>query len=87
MDEKTLKNLEYLETTFNYASQVCDPLDYQIRQRNLVYTLGNFLLMPLMEHRAELARIKTEEAAKNAEVTPVIAEACQASCQTSESTQ
>jgi len=38
---------------FHHACQACDPLDYQIRQRNLTYTLANYLLIPLAEYREE----------------------------------
>ncbi len=61
MDEKTLNNLTQLEQLFHHTCQVCDPLDYVIRQRNLVYTLTNFLLLPLMEHREEEKKRKEEE--------------------------
>jgi len=60
MDEKTKKNLEQLEQLFQYTCQVCDPLDYAIRQRNLVYTLTNYLLLPLMEYRKEQEDLKKE---------------------------
>jgi hypothetical protein len=53
MDKKKLNNLTALEQMFQHTCQVCDPLDYQIRQRNLLYTLTNYLLLPLMEYREE----------------------------------
>lgn len=62
MDEKTLKNLEQLEQMFQHSCQVCDPLDYQIRQRNLLYTLANYLLLPLAEYRAEQTKLKENQA-------------------------
>lgn len=68
MDEKTIKNLEQLEQMFQHTCQVCDPLDYQIRQRNFLYTLANYLMIPLMEHREEQKK-KAEEAAKIMENT------------------
>lgn len=73
MDEKTKNNLEQLEQLFQYTNQVCDPLDYAIRQRNLVYTLTNYLLLPLMEYREEQAKIKkeAEEAAKSTPEIPI----------------
>ena len=58
MDEKTLKNLQQLEQMFQHACAVCDPLDYEIRQRNLVYTLANFCLIPLAEYREEQKKIE-----------------------------
>jgi hypothetical protein len=60
MEEKTIKNLEQLEQMFQHTCQVCDPLDYQIRQRNFLYTLANYLLLPLMEHREELKKKAAE---------------------------
>ncbi len=62
MDEKTLNNLTQLEQLFQHTCQVCDPLDYAIRQRNLVYTLTNFLLIPLVEYREEQKKIAAEAA-------------------------
>lgn len=64
MDEKLKSNLEQLEQLFQYTCQVCDPLDYAVRQRNLVYTLTNYLLLPLTEYRQELAKKEAEEKTK-----------------------
>jgi hypothetical protein len=64
MDENTLKNLQALEQLFQYTCQACDPLDYEIRQRNLLYTLVNFCLVPLVNHREEeKKRVEAEAAA------------------------
>lgn len=63
MDEKTMKNLQQFEQMFQHACQVCDPLDYEIRQRNLLYTVCNLMLLPLMEYREEVQK-KAEEALK-----------------------
>jgi hypothetical protein len=60
MDEKTLKNLSILEQMFQNACQVCDPLDYEIRQRNLIYTIANFCLIPLAEYREEQKKKEDE---------------------------
>lgn len=66
MDEKTLKNLTQLEQLFQHTCQVCDPLDYAIRQRNLLYTLTNYLLIPLIEYREEQKKIaEAEKATEN----------------------
>lgn len=69
MDEKTLKNLQQLEQMFQHACQVCDPLDYRIRERNLLYTLANFCLIPLAEYREEQKKLsetnKPSEEIKN----------------------
>lgn len=64
MDEKTLNNLQTLEQLFQHTCQICDPLDYAIRQRNLVYTLTNYLLLPLVEYRQEQEKLKAEECCK-----------------------
>ncbi len=66
MDEKTLKNLQQLEQMFQHACQVCDPLDYQIRQRNLLYTLCNYFLIPLHEYREEQKKLNPPEEKKDA---------------------
>ena len=65
MDEKTLKNLQQLEQMFQHACQVCDPLDYDIRQRNLVYTIANFCLIPLAEYREETKKLAEQATLAN----------------------
>lgn len=67
MDENTLKNLLHLEQMFQHACQVCDALDYQIRQRNLLYTLANFLLVPLAVHREEEKKKNKDSKQENKE--------------------
>lgn len=61
MDEKTLKNLEQFEKMFEHACQVCDPLDYTIRQRNLMYSMASLMLLPLMEYREALKKANEEK--------------------------
>lgn len=61
MDEKTMNNLMAIENMFKHACQVCDPLDYEIRQRNLLYTVTNFLLLPLMEYREEQKKLEVKQ--------------------------
>lgn len=75
MDEKTMKNLQSIENMFQHACQPCDPLDYEIRQRNLLYTLANYLIMPLTEYREEQSKLTTKQ---DSSVD------CASSCQTPE---
>jgi hypothetical protein len=71
MDEKTMKNLQQFEQMFQHACQVCDPLDYKIRQRNLLYTVCNLMLLPLMEYREEEKKKATEKDSVNPTELPI----------------
>ena len=52
MTEKEIAQLTYLKTMFEKALQVCDPLDHQVRQRNLLYAIASHLIDPLREETA-----------------------------------
>ena len=61
MDKKRLERLEHFEKVYINAIGVCDPIDYIVKQRNLLYALSKFILAELDDHKEKKKKI-----AKNA---------------------
>lgn len=61
MNIERLKQLEELKTKFDEAISVCDPIEYQIRRRDLLYGISIFLLNELDEYRDEIIKSSTQK--------------------------
>lgn len=54
INEIALKRLIELRNVYDKSLNVCDPLDFAIRQRNLLQSIAEFLIYPLQEHEMAL---------------------------------
>jgi hypothetical protein len=62
MNEETFLMYEHLEKYLNHAEQVCDPLDFQIRQRALLLKLADTVLT---DYRKEKFRRESASSHEN----------------------
>lgn len=62
MNKEELCEYEDLESYLVNALRICDPYDFQIRQRSLLLKLASIVLKPLYEERE---RIKQESASSD----------------------
>ncbi len=53
MDEREIKCLEELDKNYFKAIAVCDPIEFQKRQQNLLYSVAKTLLDKLDVYREE----------------------------------
>lgn len=44
-----LDDLDKLDCAYQKARQICDPIDFAQRQKNLVYAICDYLLRPINE--------------------------------------
>lgn len=62
MDENELNRLRALRETYDEALRICDPIDYAVRHRELLYSIAEFLIRPLQEHNlAEISKFSSYE--------------------------
>lgn len=64
MDSKRLERLENLERRLHLALNICDPYEFQIRQRLLLLSLTNFILDELQDYRVAQTMLETSEASQ-----------------------
>jgi hypothetical protein len=62
MNEETFLMYKNLENFFNLSLQVCDPIEFQVRQRNLLLNLSAIILKPYLE---EVAKRVSESSPSN----------------------
>lgn len=56
--EDLIENLKKMKCYYLKAKGVCDPLEYKIRQRDLVYAMAELLLVPLNEYEKKCVSTK-----------------------------
>jgi hypothetical protein len=61
LTDEEMKALEELAIYYDEALEPCDPLDFQVRQRNLLLCLARTILIPLDEKREDYALDKIRE--------------------------
>lgn len=50
MDEKELNKLIAIRQIYDSALSICDPVEYSLRQRDLLYALADYIIQPLQEY-------------------------------------
>lgn len=71
MDNKELNKIRELRNNFDCALSPCDPLDYQMRQRDLLYAIAEYLVAPLQEYElAERSKLPPESKDEDNEAEP-----------------
>ena len=51
MDEEEVKKCKAIERLYDQARHICDPVDYAVRHRNLMYGLSEFLLFDYYKYK------------------------------------
>jgi hypothetical protein len=58
MEDEQFEDLENLEFLFSRAQEACNPIDFSLRQRDLLYFITLYLLSPYYQ---EMKRMNKEE--------------------------
>lgn len=61
MNEKDYERFSQLEEVFRDALTVCDPIEYQYRQKKLLYAISECILKPYREEKAKRTALDDEE--------------------------
>ena len=61
MTEKEIERLKKFRELYEYSQGICDPIEFMLRQKNMLANICHFILEPLIQHEKEIIRQSMEQ--------------------------